>query len=283
VGSVRVPASFCALVGLKPSQGRVPYYPPASPSLVAGPMARTVDDAALLLDVIAQPDERDFTALPTAHSSFRTQLEADLRSRTCGLLLNIGFGPEPDAEVIAHVKGAARALQALGISVADIDTPFTSAPSAAAEAFYQTRCHTELTRYGASSRAKATVIDEWAAPAGRMSARELFAHYNTMQAARELTIRLMHRVDFLLLPSVPVPPFAAEWPGPQATRIFDGWANTYLFNISEQPAISINCGFTRSGLPIGLQIVGKRFDDLGVLQMAWAYEQARGPISWPMT
>lgn len=282
VGSIRVPASFCALVGHKPSQGRVPYYPPASPSLVAGPMARTVDDAALLLDVICQPDPRDFTALPACSPTFREQLSASIRDRRFGLLLNIGFGPEPDGEVIAHVRAAARAIQQLGASVVEIQPPFCQAQPMAAEAFYRTRCYTELSRYSAESRSRARVIETWANPASRMSAVDQFTHYSMMQADRERTLLLMDGLDFLLLPTVPTPPYDAEWAGPGGDRIFDGWCNTYLFNVSEQPAISINCGFSSERLPIGLQIVGRRFDDLGVLQAASAYERARGPImNWP--
>jgi aspartyl-tRNA(Asn)/glutamyl-tRNA(Gln) amidotransferase subunit A len=85
------------------------------------------------------------------------------------------------------------------------------------------------------------------------------------------------------LPAVPVPPFAAELPGLDQDRIFDPWVNTFLFNLTEQPAASIGCGFTSTGLPVGLQIVGRRFDDVGVLRMARAYERARGDLRpWPM-
>jgi aspartyl-tRNA(Asn)/glutamyl-tRNA(Gln) amidotransferase subunit A len=283
VGSIRLPASFCGLVGHKPSQGRVPYYLPSSPAMVAGPMARTVADAALLLNVISQPDARDFTALPHDPVDYVAVLEGDIAGARLGLLLNIGFGPEPDPEVIALVEQAARRFADAGYKLAPVTAPFRSGDERPVEDFYRVRCYTEFSQYLPERRRQAPVIERWTTRAAEMTAVDLYRAYNAALALRERTLRLMDGFDFVLLPSVPVPAFAAELPGLDADRIFDPWVNTFLFNLTEQPAASIGCGFTKAGLPVGLQIVGRRFDDVGVLRMAQAYERMRGDLRpWPI-
>ena len=125
---------------------------------------------------------------------------------------------------------------------------------------------------------------KWSKKVEEHSAHDLYSAYNGMLALRERTYRLMDGYDYILLPAVPVPAYAAELPAADWEDIFAPWAHTFLFNMTEQPGSSINCGYTEAGLPIGLQIVGKRFDDLGVLQMSRLYEQTR-PASavrdWP--
>lgn len=283
VGSIRLPASFCGLFGHKPSQGRVPYYLPSSPAMVAGPMARTVADAALLLNVISQPDARDFTALPYDPVDYVAVLEGDIAGARLGLLLNIGFGPDPDPEVVALVEKAARRFTEIGCKLTPVTTPFRPGDERPVEDFYRVRCYTEFSQYLPERRRKAPVIERWTARAAEMAAVDLYRAYNAALQLRERTLRLMDVLDFLLLPSVPVPAFDAELPGLDANRIFDPWVNTFLFNLTEQPAASIGCGLTTTGLPVGLQIVGRRFDDVGVLRMAHAYERMRGdPPPWPM-
>ena len=106
---------------------------------------------------------------------------------------------------------------------------------------------------------------------------------NVLQAQRESVMRCFDDIDFLLMPSVAIAPFAAESAAPDPDALFAPWSNNYLFNVTEQPATSINCGFTADGLPVGLQIIGRRRDDAGVLQMARLYEQLRPPQRpWPI-
>ena len=283
VGSIRLPASFCGLFGHKPSQGRVPYYLPSSPAMVAGPMARTVADAALLLNVISQPDQRDFTALPPEQVDYVAALEADMAGARLGLLHNIGFGPEPDPEVVALVERAARRFAEIGCKLTPIKAPFRPGEERPVEDFYRVRCYTEFVQYAPERRRQAPVIERWTAGAAKMTAVDLYRAYNAALLLRERSLRMMDGFDFLLLPSVPVPPFAAELPGLDQDRIFDPWANTFLFNLTEQPAASIGCGFTSAGLPVGLQIVGRRFDDVGVLRLSRAFEKMRGDLpAWPI-
>ena len=283
VGSIRLPASFCGLVGHKPSQGRVPYYFPSSPSMVAGPMARTVEDAALLFNVISLPDARDFTALPYDGTDYVAALEGEVAAACVGVLLDIGLGSDADPEVCAFVEQAARAFMKLGCTVKRIATPFRRGDERPVEDFYRVRCYTEFQQYAPERRRQAPVIERWTARAATMDAVAVYRAYLTILQLRERTLQMMDGFDFLLLPSVPVPAFAAELPGLDQDRIFDPWVNTFLFNLTEQPASSINCGFTSTGLPVGLQIVGRRFDDVGVLRMTRAYERAQGNLRpWPM-
>lgn len=281
VGSIRLPASFCGLFGLKPSYGRVPYYFPNSPALVAGPMARNVDDAALLLDVVAGPDARDFTAQLPPGRSFRDDLDRPRDKLRLGLVTDLGFEPKPDREIIAAVEKAAHLLQDAGHDVMPINAHFDQADLDAAEDFYRVRCFTEFMSCKEDDRARADVIGRWTNPAVTMTARDLYAAFNALMAMRERAMLLIRDVDFLLLPTVACAPYDAGLPGLDDERIFAPWAYTFLFNLTEQPASSIPCGHFSDGLPIGLQIVGQRFGDAGVLAMSRLYETLRGPFTQP--
>ena len=136
-----------------------------------------------------------------------------------------------------------------------------------ARLFYQTRTLVELESYPEERRPRAALINHWVEPARHTSAADLFRCIDAMQRLRERTVRLMDGYDFLLMPSTPTAAFPAELAAPTPHDPFDAWCNTFLFNLSEQPALSINCGFTSDALPIGLQIVGRRFDDAGVLRL----------------
>lgn len=276
VGSIRLPASFCGIVGFKPSQGRVPYHPPNSPSLVAGPMARTVHDAALLMNVIALPDARDFTAIPYEMIDYREAVARVPPPCTVGVLAGIGFGLLPDPEVVAALGKAARGLASLGHRLRPLDIAFSPDDLRTAERFYKARCRTEFSAMPAERRADAAVIDRWSAEADEMGATDLYRAFNRLQGMRERAARLIDGCDFLLLPTVTRTAFAAELPGYDASAVFEPWANTFLFNLTEQPACSMPCALSNEGLPIGVQIVGRRFDDRGVLGMARALETLTG-------
>lgn len=278
VGSIRLPASFCGLYGLKPSQGRVPYYFPNSPSLVAGPMARNVTDAALLMTVISQADKRDFTALPYQHIEWHKVLQPlDLSKKKALLVLDLGFGLRVDEEVKNKVEQAAKDLVNIGLNVEILaNPPFTKDADAPAERFYKIRTLTEYSKLPAEDLVKSPIIYQWTRAGEEMSAKALYADFLALQKLREKTMQLMDGYDFLLLPSAVQPPFLAEKAAPDESRLFDPWGNTFLFNLTEQPAASINCGFTQLGLPIGLQIVGQRYDDIGVFRLSKMYEEING-------
>jgi aspartyl-tRNA(Asn)/glutamyl-tRNA(Gln) amidotransferase subunit A len=276
VGSVRNPASFCGVFGHKPSFGRVPYYPQTSPSVCAGPIARSVQDAALLLNVLAQPDARDVTALNPDGADYTKDLSTGVKGRRFSVLTELGLGPRVDGEVAALVERAARVFEDIGGVMETVQTPFTPDDIVCADRFYQVRALAELTLLPEDIQQLATVIWNWTEPARSYTANEHYRDFLGTQDLREKFVHMMGDADFLLLPTVPLPPYAAENPGLDNGDIFAPWSNTFVVNLTQQPAASIPCGETASGLPVGLQIVGRKFDDAGVLCAAAAYERASG-------
>lgn len=276
VGSIRLPASFCGIYGLKPSQGRVPYHYPNSPYLVAGPMTRTVTDAALLLDVITRPDERDFTRLPWPNMFYEMELNYQQANPRIGYISHLDLGLEPNAEVQHSLMATISELKGLGLTVSEIATPFTETDADIAESFFKARCLTELEKLPDHQQQKAELIYKWTRPAQGLSARDLYEAYLHLQTIAERAIALFKDFDFILLPTVPAPPYKAQQPAAEETDLFAPWAHTFPFNLSGQPAASINCGYTKQGLPIGLQIVGQPLDDIGVLRFSKLLEENRG-------
>ncbi|BBK38804.1 amidase [Allostella sp. ATCC 35155] len=274
VGSVRQPAGFCGLVGLKPSYGRVPTWPNSSPAAVAGPLARTVADAALLLDTLARPDVRDFACLAPDLQPWTEGLDRKVAGTRIGWLPAIGFGPSPDPQIAKATAAAVDRLRALGCSVTELAAPFAPGDERPGEDFYRMRPYSELAAVTAEDRAAASAIDAWAAPAGGYSGVDYHRLFLATQTLRARMLAVIDGFDFLVLPTSPILPFPAELPGPEGMSTFAAWTNTFLFNLTEQPAISMPCGRSAEGWPIGFQIVGHRFDDRGVLAMAAAFEAA---------
>lgn len=284
-GSVRIPASFCGVFGLKPSHGRVPVDPPA-PARVIGPMTRTVADAALLMQVVSRPDARDWLSLPPQDIAWQ-QLERGPR----GLQgLRIGLWTEAagqrwqvDAEVLAAVQTAARLFETAGAHVEPLADWTTDEMRLGLAQFFTMRCRVDLAAMPPERAAKAaSYIHAAAEAAAAWSPEETFRAFTRMQGMHAATVAATQPYDFVLAPVSPVLPFAAEATSSDGQFPLRDSHFTAVFNQSGQPAASIRCGQSASGLPIGLQIIGRRFDDLGVLQMAHFYEQARGPqATWP--
>ena len=281
-GSIRIPASFCGIVGLKPSFGRVPFYPsPGANELAAhaGPMTRTVRDAALLLDVVAGPDERDRFSLPAAGESFLEAAEGGVRGRRVAWSPDLGHIPV-DPEVRQLAEAAAWSFTDLGC---EVEAPELGLPDpapilgalypsvqAAGHALRPPEQHAEMdpglveiARQGAQLSA----VDVGRAMAARS------AYWDAMR-------RVFERFDLLLTPTISVPAFELGIVGPTEVDgtpvVHLGWTLAYPFNYTGQPAITVPCGFTQAGLPVGLQIVGRRFADGDVLRAAAAFESA-----WP--
>lgn len=280
VGSIRLPASYTGLFGLKPSQGRVPYYPSNSDTIVAGPMSRTVMDSAAYLNILSRPDHRDARALAWQDRDYSKGLQAARPSLRIGLLLDIGFGTTPDPQTLDAVNQAAQQLENLGHRIIPIDSPFKPGDEDCAELYYQQRCYNEFKQYPAQLRKQSPYICRFTQDCEKISAVDLFDATMQMRRIGVQTLEMCSAVDYLILPSTPRTAYAAELPADDADKLFDPWCNNFLFNISEQPAASINCGYSKDGLPIGLQIVGPRFDDFGVLQLAKQYENVR-PLQRP--
>jgi len=283
-GSVRLPAGWCGLVGLKPSAGRIPIKPPYV-GRVAGPMTRTVADCAALMAVLSRPDWRDATSLPPQDIAW-TALQRDLAGLRIGLWLDPGWGLAVDPEVRAAVEAAARAFAAQGAVVEPVPAFSTRAMMDGLDRFWRLRSHLDMVALTAERRAKVLpYIRAWADTGATLSAADVFHGYSQIAAFRDAAVVATQPFDVLLSPTSPVPSFPAEWASPtqDPARPLEHIAFTVPFNMSEQPSLSINAGFTAAGLPIGLQITGHRFDDLGVLQVAAAWEQLRGPMpAWPM-
>ena len=282
-GSVRLPASWCGIFALKPSLGRIPIDPPYA-GRCAGPMTRTVADAALMMSVLAQPDWRDAMSLPPQAISW-LHLGRDPKGLKIGLWLDGGWGWGLEPEVRAAIEAAARAFEAAGAHIEPL-APFTTREMIQGlDDFWRTRCWVDIAALPAERRAKVLpYIVTWAEAAQGMSAERVFKGYSAMGAIRDATVRACQPFDFVLAPVAPMAACGAELPGPtnDPAQPFEHIAFTVPANMSEQPAASVNCGYTASGLPIGLQIIGRRHDDLGVLQLARAWEEMRpAQRPWP--
>jgi aspartyl-tRNA(Asn)/glutamyl-tRNA(Gln) amidotransferase subunit A len=284
-GSIRLPAGWCGVFGLKPSLGRIPIDPPY-PGRVAGPMTRTVEDAALAMTVLTLPDTRDTMSLPYQAIGWR-ELELDVRGLRLGLWLDAGWGSPLDPEVRAVIEGAANAFEAAGAIVEPV-APFTSRAMAdGMDAFWRTRAWLEISALPVERQARVLpYIRHWAGGGAALSGAQVFRGYSQMGALRDAAVAATKRFDFVLAPVSPVVSFPAELASPldDPERPFEHIAFTLPFNMSEQPAASINAGYSQTGLPIGLQLIGHRHDDLGVLRLARAWEHLRGPQRpWPMS
>jgi len=282
-GSVRLPAGWCGIFALKPSLGRIPIHPPYA-GRVAGPMTRTVEDAALMMGVLSLPDARDTMSLPYQPLPWG-ELERDPRGWRVGLLLDAGWGLPVDREVREAVEGAARRFEAAGAHVEPMQPFMTREMADGMDRFWRMRAWLDIAALPEARRAQVLpFILAWAQGGAALSGEAVFRGYSQMGAMREAAVAACARFDFVLSPTAPIPAFAAERAAPadDPERPFEHIAFTLPFNMSEQPAASINCGWTASGLPIGLQIAGKRFDDLGVLQAARAWERLRpAQRAWP--
>lgn len=285
-GSLRLPASWCGIFSLKPSLGRIPIDPPYT-GRAAGPMTRTVQDAALMMRVLSQPDARDSMSLPAqtiAWDDFDQGVQR-LRGLHLGLLLDAGCGLPVEDEVRAAVEHAARLFEQAGARVTLMQPFMTQTMLDGMDHFWRMRSHMDLQALPDAQRAKVLpYIRAWAESAAGMTGTQVFQASQQFHQTRVVTVRACSAFDYVLSPVAPMPAFAAELPSPtnDPLRPLEHIGFTVPFNMSEQPAASVNCGYTASGLPIGLQIAGARFDDLGVLQVARAFELIRDrQRPWP--
>jgi amidase len=280
-GSLRNPASFNNVVGLRPSPGRVPAWPSQlawSTLSVDGPMGRTVADVALLLSAIAGPDPRSPIALADPGSRFAAGLERDFRGTRIAC---VDLGLHYDAEVKATVDAQRSVFEALGCSVEREEPDLAGADEvfAGIRAWHFEAAHGDV--YRAGLPLKATIV--WNVEQGlRLSGPELGRLEAMRTEIYERMRRFMDRYDYLVLPTTQVLPFdiEQEYPTdvagvPVATYI-DWMRSCTRISVTGQPALSVPAGFSTGGLPIGLQIVGRYNDDWSVLQLGHAFEAATG-------
>jgi len=280
-GSIRKPSAFTGTFGLKASYGRVPVYPASAAWSVShvGPMTRTVKDAALMLNVIAGPDERDPYSLPAERVDYVKALKGSLKGLRVAYSETLGLAPAVDPEVRNATAKAARVFRELGCRV-EATNPSWASPWEPWRAIFlggiAARLAPYLDRKKEIDAGLLAIVEESLAwpPAKYVQA------WVDRLAWCAKAMAFFERYDLLLTPTVASPPFphGILYPGEidgvkvgrEASSIF-----TYPFNLTGQPAASVPCGFTRDGLPIGLQIVGRRFDDATVLRASAAFETAR--------
>ena len=277
-GSIRIPASFCGVFGLKPSYGRVPVWPPTPFGTFAstGPMTRTVADAALMLSVIAEPDVRDWNALPHDRRDYSDGLEDGIAGFRIAYSPTLGYA-EVDGEVADVVEAAVEAFTALGATVERRDPCFSDPAS-----FWHVLFRSLTTNaFKDMTEDKLAVMDPMIADKIRASrGQDLEAYLDAEHRRAELGAHMKafhERYDLLVTPATAVAAFPVGRATPDRTPEGDAteWPFSLPFNLTRQPAASVPCGFTADGRPVGLQIVGPAHCDTIVLRAARAFETAR--------
>ncbi len=283
-GSIRLPSAWCGVMGLKPSHARVPIRP-AYAGRVAGPITRTVQDAALAMAVLSQPDPRD-RSLPPAPVDWAATDGLQMHGLRLGLWLDAGWGLPVDAEIHAAVNAAASAFEAAGAIVEPLGPFCTRAMADGMNDFWRMRAWLDIGALPVERQARVLpYIRRWAEGAAALTGPQVFRGYSQMAALSDAALAATQPFDFVLSPASPVVSYPAEHASPlnDPARPFEHIAFTLPFNMSEQPAASVDAGRSASGMPIGLQIIGRRQDDLGVLRMARAWELLRAPQpAWPV-
>ncbi len=275
-GSIRIPAGFCGLFGFKPTFGIVPVHP-HSPALTLwhqGPISRTVGDAARMLTVIARPDARDWYQAPPLDIDFCRDLDAGVKGLRIAYSRDLGYA-RVDPEVAALVEQGVRAFESLGAAVEVVDLAIED-PISIMRPLWAVALAMAVAAMSAEQRAQVDPpLLEVAEPGMHLSALE----YRQLERAREAFARRMcalHQTyDLLVTPQLAVTAFEAghEVPPNSDRRRWWEWSPfTYPFNLSQQPAATVPCGFTRAGLPVAMQVVGNKFADALVLRAARAFE-----------
>lgn len=280
-GSIRMPSHFCGVFGMKPTHGRVPNWPMSNNDLAThiGPMTRTVTDGALMLEAMAGPHLWDYTSLEAPPMDYAATLSADMRGKRIAYSPDLGHA-RVDPEVAALVADAVKEFERMGAIVEEVTPPWG-------------KDGPELVRYfwPATFSGRLKYLPEWESRmdpgfvamikgAAGLKVPEFMAMRERRFAYCQAIHEFMAQWDFFLTPTCSTAAFPAhllqpeDWP--QHPWDWLMWAEfSYPFNWSGNPAVSVPCGFTPAGLPVGLQIVSPRFDDLGVLQASAAFEAAR--------
>ncbi len=281
-GSLRNPANFCNVVGFRPSPGRVPVWPTLAswyPLSVQGPMARTVEDVAYMLSVIAGPDPRSPIAIAEPGHTFKEPLKRDFKNVSIAWSRDLG-GLPVDPRVTAVIDSQRHVFESLGCEVIDGEPDFSGAD----EAFKVWRAWKFELTFGPlidehREQIKETVI--WNIEEGQKLSGPQIGKAEVRRSELYHRVReFMVRHEFLILPVNQVPPFDVKQPyvteinGVKMETYMDWMKSCYYITVTGLPAISVPCGFTAEGLPVGVQIVGRHQDERGVLQLAYAFEQA---------
>jgi aspartyl-tRNA(Asn)/glutamyl-tRNA(Gln) amidotransferase subunit A len=278
-GSIRIPSAFSGIFGIKPSFGRVPTYP-ASPFGVLGhqgPMTRTVGDAALLLSAISGPDMRDMAAWNSPAPDFPKELDDGVKGLRIAWSPRLGYVTNVHPDVARATETAARAFTELGAQVEEVDPGFSEPLDIILPIWRATSLYLVETT-PADKRAQMDEGFRAVAERGRaVTATQYLAAMKSRADLGHHMLRFHERYDLLLTPQMPTPAIEAGRVTPADGSYGDDWINwspfTYPFNLTQQPAASVPCGFSEEGLPVALQIVGPPRQDALVLRAARAYER----------
>jgi len=283
-GSLRLPASFCGVVGLRPSPGRVPRHPYKlnwDDLSVQGPIARTVADTALMLEAISGPDSRSPVSWPEKTSFLEAVQNPDVKNLRIAWSDNLNLMPV-DQEVLEVTRSAIEVFRGLGGEVTE-DTPDFSGVKEVALTLRGLRFVALYQDQMADPE-----FERWVNPLVtgnieqglKLSVRDIARAHRQRSEIWDRVRTFFDKYDLLLTPTTPIPPFPAETQYPteiagQPMESYIDWAMlTYAFTMVGLPAISVPCGWTKQGLPVGLQIVGRRHDEAALLKAAAAYESA---------
>ena len=277
-GSVRIPCAFSGIFGIKANFGRVPIYPASPFGTLShlGPMTRTVADAALMLTVMAEPDTRDAYALPADARDFGAVLEGGIGGMRIAFSPDLGYA-SVDAEVAGLVSAAANSFVALGVEVLQIDPGFEN-PQDIFRAHWYAGAAFVLRAMTAEQRELVDPGLRTVAEKGEAITMDIYMRAAMARSRLTVMMREFHQnYDLLLTPTMPLPAFSlgSDTPIGSDGSSWDDWSPfTYPFNLTGQPAATVPCGFTSNGLPVGLQIVGRHYDEVSVLRAARAFEAA---------
>ncbi len=277
-GSVRIPSAFSGIFGIKANFGRVPVYPASPFGTLShlGPMTRTVEDAALMLTVMAESDTRDAHALPFDARDFGATLKGGINGMRAAFSPDLGYA-SVDPEIAALVAAAVKSLAALGVEIEQIDPGFDNPQHIFRSHWYAGAAFV----LRAMTDAQRELVDPGLRTvAERGEAITMEAYQKAVMARSHLTshMREFHQsYDLLLTPTMSLPafPLGSDTPIGLDGSSWDDWSPfTFPFNLTGQPAATVPCGFTSGGLPAGLQIVGRHYDEVSVLRAAYAFEAA---------
>ena len=290
-GSIRIPNSFTATTGIKAHFGRVPAWPGSPMGSVAhvGPMTRDIADCAALLNVITRPDARDWSSLPPPDQDWSANLRGGVKRLRIAYSPRLGYVKYVHPEVEAAVKQAVQRFVDLGAMVEARDPGFPDCGPLFATHWFATARNT----FGKLPPEKFKLMDPGLQATCEYAARYTIADFLDYQAARvqvgETMKRFNTEFDLLVTPALALPAFEVGRVAPDlpagVTSTPEDWTwwtpFSYPFNLTQQPALSVHCGFTQGGLPIGMQIVAPAYREDLALKAGRAFELARGPIAWP--
>jgi aspartyl-tRNA(Asn)/glutamyl-tRNA(Gln) amidotransferase subunit A len=277
-GSVRIPGAFCSLVALKATAGRIPNYPPSAVGTLGhvGPMTRTVSDAALMLNVLAVPDGRDWLCLPAPEKDYRSELNRGIRGTRIAYSPTLGYG-KVQPEVAALVKNAVGTLETLGAHVEEVPRPFEDPTETFRIHFFAGIAHSvrnlDEGRLGLLDLGLQKVLER----ARKVTLTDYMSAIDRRAALGRETRAFHEKYDLLVTPTLAVAPFEAGHISPDGYG--DDWTSwtpfTYPFNLTGQPAATVPCGSLAGERPVGLQIVGGMYQDDVVLRAAHAYQETQ--------